>query len=56
MHISYITAHWTEFKEHLLLKNWVIACLLRGEAGNSSSEYIQSGKTQVQILPNANNL
>ncbi len=56
MHISYITAHWTEFNEHLLLKNWMIVCLLRGEAGNSSSEYIQSGKTQVQILPNANNL
>ncbi len=56
MHISNITAHWTEFKEHLLLCEWVIVCLLRGEAGNSSGEYIQSGKTQVQILPNANNL
>ncbi len=37
-------------------KNWVIVCLLHGVAGNAYYEYIQSGKAQVQILPNAKNL
>ncbi len=34
----------------------MIVCLLRGAVGNSYYDFIQSGKTRVQILLNTNNL